>query len=57
MQYKKKAQCSFESAKIHWAFYRFTNVFQMIFAALSNFICYEVSFIYYWLYVKSSIIR
>ena len=44
MQYKKKAQCGFEPAKMHWAFCRFTNAFQMIFDALSNFICYEGSF-------------
>ena len=44
MHYKKKAQCGFEPAKMHWAFYRFTNAFQMIFDALSNFICYEGSF-------------
>ena len=42
---KKKAQCGFEPTKMHWAFYRITNAFQMIFDALSNFICYEGSFI------------
>ena len=45
MHYKKKAQWGFELAKMHWAFYRFTNEFRMIFDALSNFICYEGSFI------------
>ena len=45
MHYKKKAQCGFEPAKMHWAFYRFTNAFQMIFDELWNFICYEGSFI------------
>ena len=41
MHYKKKAQCGFESAKMYWAFNRLTNAFQMIFDALSNFICYK----------------
>ena len=45
MHYKKKTQCGFKPAKMHWAFYRFTNAFQMIFDALSYFICYEGCFI------------
>ena len=41
MHNKKKVRCGFEPAKMHWDFYSITNAFQMIFDAISNFICYE----------------
>ena len=38
---KRKTDAVWNPSKIRWAFYSITNTFQIIFDALSNFICYE----------------